>query len=50
MVKGEKGLGTGETLYEEIEWQEAEKGGKKWQRSEKGGVCVCVCVCVCKPE
>ena len=45
MVMGEKGMGTGEKLYEEIGWQETEKEGKKWQRNEKGGVCVCVCVC-----
>lgn len=47
MVMGEKGLGTGEKLYEEIGWQETEKEGKKWQRNEKGGG---VCLCVHKPE
>lgn len=29
MVKGEKGLGTGEKLYEEIEWQEANREGRE---------------------
>ena len=46
MVKGEKGLGTGEKLYEEIEWQEANREGREEMVEKWKGKGVCVCVCV----